>query len=110
MPSPERSIANERRQAILIGALTLAVLTFASVVLLVAASVLGRIDLEAIARPSLWLTELDIAAAFDILSNSAEVLAGVLAVAITVVAIVVELAATRYTHRITRLFVTERPA
>jgi len=43
----------------------------------------------------------------QLLSNAAEVVAAVLAVAITVVAIVVELAATRYTHQITQLFVRE---
>jgi len=43
----------------------------------------------------------------DLLTNAAEVVAAVLAVAITVVAIVLELAATRYTHRITQLFVRE---
>lgn len=41
------------------------------------------------------------------LSNAAEVVASVLAIAITVVAIVVELSANRYTHRITELFVSE---
>ena len=39
------------------------------------------------------------------LANAAEVVAAVLAIAITVVAIVVELAANRYSHRITQLFV-----
>lgn len=53
------------------------------------------------------LARLDDAAAMDRVANSAEVVAGVLAVAITVVAIVVELAANRYTHRITHLFVRE---
>jgi hypothetical protein len=42
----------------------------------------------------------------ETLSNAAEVVAAVLAIAITVVAIVVELAANRYTHRITELFVS----
>ncbi|MEM9192597.1 MAG: DUF2254 family protein [Myxococcota bacterium] len=42
------------------------------------------------------------------LSNAGEIVAAVLAIAITVVAIVVELAANRYTHRITELFVAER--
>jgi len=46
-------------------------------------------------------------AAFDTLMNSGQVIAGVLGIAITVVAIVVELAANRYTHRITELFVHE---
>ncbi len=40
------------------------------------------------------------------LSNAAEVIAAVLGIAVTVVAIVVELAANRYTHRITELFVS----
>jgi hypothetical protein len=43
----------------------------------------------------------------ETLGNAAEVVAAVLAVAITVVAIIVELAANRYTHRITELFVSE---
>lgn len=43
----------------------------------------------------------------DTLSNAGEIVAAVLAIAITVVAIVVELAANRYTHRITELFVSE---
>lgn len=47
------------------------------------------------------------ASAFDALSNAAEVVAAVLGIAITVVAIVVELASNRYTHRITELFVSE---
>ncbi|QQR89419.1 MAG: DUF2254 domain-containing protein [Myxococcales bacterium] len=41
------------------------------------------------------------------ISNAAEVVAAVLAIAITVVAIVVELSSNRYTHRITELFVGE---
>lgn len=45
--------------------------------------------------------------AANTLSNAGEVVAAVLAIAITVVAIVVELASNRYTHRITELFVAE---
>jgi hypothetical protein len=45
--------------------------------------------------------------AWQTMLNAAEVIAAVLAVAITVVAIIVELAANRYTHRITELFVSE---
>lgn len=41
------------------------------------------------------------------LGNTAEVMAGVLAITITVVAIVTELAANRYTHKITQLFVRD---
>lgn len=50
----------------------------------------------------------DLTSLQDALGTSAEIMAGVLAVAVTVVAIVVELAATRFSHRITYLFVTER--
>lgn len=58
-------------------------------------------------NPESWLAGLDPISALDTLSNAAEVVAGVLAIAITVVAIVVQLAATRYTHRITSMFVRE---
>jgi hypothetical protein len=53
-----------------------------------------------------FVGRLETAAAIETLSNAAEVVAAVLAIAITVVAIVVELAANRYTHRITELFVS----
>jgi hypothetical protein len=46
-------------------------------------------------------------AAVDTLANAGEIVAGVLAIALTVVAIVVELASNRYTHRVTELFVSE---
>lgn len=46
-------------------------------------------------------------AAAQTISNTGEVVAAVLGIAITVVAIVVELASNRYTHRITELFVAE---
>jgi hypothetical protein len=54
-----------------------------------------------------WLSGVDRAAGLDAVGSAAEVIAGLLAIVITVVAIVVELAATRYTHRITELFVRE---
>ncbi|MEM1231811.1 MAG: DUF2254 family protein [Pseudomonadota bacterium] len=44
----------------------------------------------------------------EVLGNAGEIMAAVLAIAITVVAIVVELAATRYSHRITALFLRAR--
>jgi len=43
----------------------------------------------------------------EAISNTAEVVSAVLGIAITVVAIVVELASNRYTHRVTELFVGE---
>ncbi len=62
---------------------------------------------EGVRSPLAWLRALDGPTATGHVASAAEVVAGVLAVAITVVAIVVELAATRYTHRITQLFVRE---
>ena len=59
------------------------------------------------ADPTLWLSGVDRSAALDAVGNAAEVISALLAIVITVVAIVVELAATRYTHRITDLFIRE---
>lgn len=53
------------------------------------------------------LLEPNASAAETVVTNSADVIAGVLGIAITVVAIIVELAANRYTHRIAELFVHE---
>lgn len=53
------------------------------------------------------LAEPNPTSALGALSNAAEVVAAVLGIAITVVAIVVELASNRYTPRITELFITE---
>jgi uncharacterized membrane protein len=53
------------------------------------------------------LTHPNPAAAANTLANSGEIVAAVLAIALTVVAIVVELASNRYTHRVTELFVGE---
>lgn len=47
------------------------------------------------------------AAAAQTLANAAGIAAAVLAIALTVVAIVVELASNRYTHRVTELFISE---
>jgi hypothetical protein len=58
-------------------------------------------------QPIEWLGTLDQGAALSLLSGSAQVIAGILAILITVVAIVLELSATRYTHRVTELFVRD---
>ena len=97
----------ERTSATLIAIVAFVLLTLASLGLLALAALLDRVELTAVIAPMRWLGELDPDEAFDILSNAAELLAGVLAIAITVVAIVVELAATRYSHRITKLFIGE---
>jgi hypothetical protein len=79
----------------------------ASVLLLLLSVVLGDHSMAPVTSPRAWLASLDLAAALDTLANAAEVVAAVLAIAMTVVAIVVELAATRYSHEITRLFLRE---
>jgi quinoprotein glucose dehydrogenase len=57
--------------------------------------------------PLEWLAALDADQAASLLGVAAQLVAGVLAIVITVAAIVVELAANRYTSRITQLFVRE---
>lgn len=97
----------ERVNALFVATVAFAILTMASLALMGLASVLGNVPMLAVTSPTQWLAQLAPEEAFDILSNAAELLAGVLAIAITVVAIVVELAATRYSHRITKLFIGE---
>ncbi len=58
-------------------------------------------------HPVAWLATFDQNAALTVLIAAAQVVAGMLAILITVVAIVVQLAATRYTHRVTALFVRD---
>jgi hypothetical protein len=68
------------------------------------------VDLSAqhAARRVLWLLfHPNAAAAANTLGNAGEIVAAVLAIALTVVAIIVELASNRYTHRVTELFVSE---
>ena len=55
--------------------------------------------------PRGWLVRVEHGSAESLLGVAAQLVAGVLAIVITVAAIVVELAATRYTHRITQLYV-----
>ena len=97
----------ERRSALLVASITFVILTFVSLGMLALTSTLGNLDTKVLGNPIRWLVELDVESTFEILSNTAEVLAAVLAIAITVVAIVVELASTRYSHRITKLFISE---
>jgi hypothetical protein len=85
--------------------ITFAGLAFTALVLWVLSASLGGADI--IDDPGAWLDDLDDAGALEAISNAAEVVAAVLAIAITVVAIVVELAANRYSHLITRLFIRE---
>ncbi|MEZ5557477.1 MAG: DUF2254 family protein [Pseudomonadales bacterium] len=88
-------------------ALLLASLSAVTLALLLLQGALGNTSLAVLWHPLEWLSALDNATAQNILSNAPEVVAAVLAIATTVVAIVVELAATRYSHEITRLFLRE---
>jgi len=87
--------------------LTPIAMMLAVAVLLVGGAVALDSGWTVLADPDAWLSGLQGGAALDRVGNAAEVVAGVLAIAITVVAIVVELAANRYTHRITQLFVRD---
>ena len=61
-----------------------------------AAIILQGTSTELLTNPAQWLRKVDSSIAFDAVTNATELLAAILAIAITVVAIVVELAANRY--------------
>jgi hypothetical protein len=86
---------------VLLGAISLTALGFW---LITNSLMLGS---DFILDPGAWPDRFNARFAHEVLANSAEVVAAVLGIAITVVAIVVELAATRYSHLITRLFLRE---
>ena len=88
-----------------LGLLSLAALIILSTALVAIASWLEGSG--AWRHPLHWLGTLDQEAAAGLMSDSAQVVAGMLAILITVVAIVLELSATRYTHRVTTLFVRD---
>lgn len=85
----------------------LLLLVFTSGVLFAVVFMLAGVPVEVLLNPVAWLRGYDPGQARDLLANIAEVLAAVLPVAVTVVAIMVELAANRYSHEITRLFLRE---
>jgi len=59
------------------------------------------------ADPLRWLREADLGVLAESLATATGVMLAILGIAITVVAIIVELAANRYNHRITSLFIRE---
>jgi hypothetical protein len=83
------------------------VLTAVILALLSLSAVLAGTDLGAAAHAVAWLASLEREDASGKLSDAAAVVAGVLGIAITVVALVVQLAATRSGHRITSMFTRE---
>ena len=97
----------EKPRTRFIGPLTFGVLFGAALLVFAATSWLEGVEDVWRHGLYLWIVRLDTGSALNTLSNAAEVVAAVLAIAITVVAIVLELAANRYTHRITQLFFRE---
>lgn len=81
--------------------IALAVITLVSVALYGVAYVLDFLPIEAVTFGDLLYASVSNGA----LANMPEVIAGVLGISITVVAIIVELASNRYTSRITELFI-----
>lgn len=103
----KRAAKSYRSTALTVSFAAFVALVFTSFLLYSIASMLEGIGLPGLTHPITWLRELDYSTALDALSNAAEVVAAVLAIAITVVAIVLELAANRYSHQITQLFVSD---
>lgn len=62
---------------------------------------------EIASNPTGWLRGTDTSYLSEVLATAAETMLAILGIAITVVAIVVELAANRYNHRISGLFIRE---
>jgi len=100
-------ISNPDQKPLVRAALAFCTLLLTTLALWLLTFSLGNAELVFLNDPLGWLQQLENDAAFDTLGNAAEVVAAVLAIAITVVAIIVELAANRYSHLITRLFVHE---
>ncbi len=101
---PSRS---HHRSASLEARRVFAALCTATVGLLALSGVLSGADFGILLDPIGWLANLDPNKSYQTLAGAAQVVAGLLGIAITVVAIVLELAANRYSHRITWLFVRE---
>lgn len=93
------------RSPLSIAFIAFACLGLAALLVWLVSAALGGATL--LSDPMGWLRTLDERGGLDAVSGAAEVVAAVLGIAITVVAIVVELAATRFSHLITRLFVRE---
>ena len=98
----DRALALAARQSLRVWLYPLLALASAGTALLL---VSWRLDARA-ETPGLFamLTDFDLERAASVLGNIAQVVTQVLGVAISVVAIIVELASNRYTHRITELF------
>jgi len=99
--------ANNHSRVLYAAIVAFAAISIAALALIVLSVLLQGEAPSFLRQPIMWLSNLDSSIAIEAVSNAAGLLAAVLAIAITVVAIVVELAANRYSHRITSLFVRE---
>ncbi|HTK99917.1 MAG TPA: DUF2254 family protein [Pseudomonadales bacterium] len=90
-----------------IPALTFVLLALGTFVIFAASAFLEGVGLAVFRDPIAWLSRFNHDTEASILLSASQVMAGLLAIAITVSAIIVELAATRYNYRITQLFVRE---
>ncbi len=84
-----------------------AALVVASFVLFAINATVDGVGAGMVVDPAAWLARMTPDTANGLLFNAADIVAGLLGVSITVSAIVVQLAATRYNHRITWLFLRE---
>ena len=103
---PDRALRS-RQFAAGIPALVVRAARVGTFVIFAASALLEGVGMAAFSDPIGWLSRFDHDAEASILLSASQVMAGLLADRDHGVAIVVELAATRYNHRITLLFVRE---
>ena len=101
------SSSRSRQFAAGIPALSFVLLAAGTFVIFAASALFEGVGISMFSDPIGWLSRFDHDAEASILMSASQVMAGLLAIAITVSAIIVELAATRYNYRITWLFVSE---
>lgn len=106
-PRADRTRTNHRQTAITHAIYAFAALSGLAIAWFALTNLLDGAGASIFTSPMNWLRALERDSALNTLSEAAGIVAGVLGIAITVVAIVVELAANRYSHRITWLFLTE---
>ena len=105
--SGTQSSTRSRQFAAGIPALTFVLLAAVAFATFAASTLFEGVGISVFSDPFRWLSRFDHDAEASILLSASQVMAGLLAIAITVSAIIVELAATRYNYRITVLFLSE---
>ena len=107
-PAPVQAPRSRSRQfAAGIPALSFVLLAAVTGLIFAASALFEGVGMSMFSNPIDWLSRFDNDTEASILLSASQVMAGLLAIAITVSAIIVELAATRYNYRITWLFVSE---